>query len=269
MFPFPIDLTLVGGPTVVLETAGARLITDPTFDPPGAYPGRVVLTKTAGPALAPEALGPVDAVLLSHEQHADNLDHAGRDFALKAKLVLTTNASAAKLGGPAVGLAPWDAYKVTTSRGQLTVVATPARHGPPGAEALLGEVAGFLVRDAKGQDLVYVTGDTVFYEGVAEVAHRARPKVVVVFAGAARTRGAFDLTMGSNGVLEVAKVFPDAQIVVVHNADWAHFTEGPTDVAGVSKTFGLSDRITVLEPGRKTRVWPVEPPHVQAAIGGG
>jgi hypothetical protein len=38
-------------------------------------------------------------------------------------------------------------------------------------------------------DAVYLTGDTVFYEGVVEVARRFRPQLVVIFAGAARTRG--------------------------------------------------------------------------------
>jgi L-ascorbate metabolism protein UlaG (beta-lactamase superfamily) len=29
-------ITLVGGPTVLLELGGFRLLTDPTFDPPGS-----------------------------------------------------------------------------------------------------------------------------------------------------------------------------------------------------------------------------------------
>jgi hypothetical protein len=30
-------LTLIGGPTALIELAGFRLLTDPTFDPPGVY----------------------------------------------------------------------------------------------------------------------------------------------------------------------------------------------------------------------------------------
>jgi hypothetical protein len=58
-------LTLIGGPTVLIELDGVRLLTDPTFDPPGEYLGGVLLKKTAGPALSAEQVGPVDAVLLS------------------------------------------------------------------------------------------------------------------------------------------------------------------------------------------------------------
>ena len=47
-----LRVRLVGGPTVVLEVGGVRLITDPTFDPPGSYDtGRgFSLTKLHGPA---------------------------------------------------------------------------------------------------------------------------------------------------------------------------------------------------------------------------
>ena len=34
--------------------------------------------KSRGPAIAAAALGPIDAVLLTHDHHDDNLDAAGR-----------------------------------------------------------------------------------------------------------------------------------------------------------------------------------------------
>ena len=61
-------LRLVGGPTALISYAGLRLLTDPTFDPPGDYPRpgtSIVLRKLAGPTVAPESVLPIDAVLLS------------------------------------------------------------------------------------------------------------------------------------------------------------------------------------------------------------
>jgi L-ascorbate metabolism protein UlaG (beta-lactamase superfamily) len=67
-----VSLTLVGGPTVLIEIAGLRILTDPTFDPPGQYDSRgIVLEKTVGPAVSADEIGAVDAVLLSHDQHFD------------------------------------------------------------------------------------------------------------------------------------------------------------------------------------------------------
>ena len=41
-----LGIQLVGGPTAILEYGGLRLLTDPTFSPPGTYTG---LTKLTAP----------------------------------------------------------------------------------------------------------------------------------------------------------------------------------------------------------------------------
>src|ERR1700687_3858098 len=108
-----LTITLIGGPTALLEIDGFRLLTDPTFDAPGVYQlPHVKLEKLTGPALSAEQIGAVDAVLLSHDQHADNLDHAGKDFLKRPKRVLTTQAGAERLGGHVEGLAPWAETKL-------------------------------------------------------------------------------------------------------------------------------------------------------------
>ena len=109
MTDHPTTITLIGGPTAVLTYGGLRILTDPTFDPPGEHPRpgtQVVLRKLTGPALAADDVLPVDLVLLSHDHHADNLDVAGRAFLPSASSVLTTTAGAGRLGGNAVGLEP-------------------------------------------------------------------------------------------------------------------------------------------------------------------
>jgi hypothetical protein len=53
-------------------------------------------------------LEPIDAVLLSNDQHADNLDDSGRAFLFRVRQVFTTEVGAQRLGGNAVGLAPWE-----------------------------------------------------------------------------------------------------------------------------------------------------------------
>jgi L-ascorbate metabolism protein UlaG (beta-lactamase superfamily) len=87
----PVSIQLIGGLTVLLEIGGLRLLTDPAFDAPGLVPsGDRILTKTTGPAVAAEEIGPIDAVLLSHDQYGDNLDRSGRALLAHADVVLTT-----------------------------------------------------------------------------------------------------------------------------------------------------------------------------------
>src|SRR5262249_465676 len=159
-------------------------------DAPGEYSlPHVTLTKTVGPALSPKELGPVDAVLLSHDQHADNLDHAGRAYLSEVPRVFTTKVAAHRLGGPAPRLAPGGRGDVG---GGVRGVGGGGR--PGGIEALSGDVVGFVL-GVDNHASVYVTGDTVWYDGIAEVARRFPAKVVLLFAGAAQTRGPFNLTM--------------------------------------------------------------------------
>lgn len=178
--PTPVAITYVGGPTVTLLIAGVTFITDPTFDAAGKeyHRGPVTLKKLSDPAMQAQALGKVDVALVSHDEHPDNLDDAGRTFLADIPRVMTTTGGAQRLGNGALGLEPWQSITIPTATGvTLRVTATPARHGPVGVEPITGIVIGFVISVIEtGEDLVYVTGDTVWYEGTAEVAHRFHPR---------------------------------------------------------------------------------------------
>ncbi|GAB1513426.1 MBL fold metallo-hydrolase [Actinophytocola sp. KF-1] len=245
-----IPVRVVGGPTTVIEYGGLRLLTDPTFDAPGDYPigpGRV-LTKTA-PALAgPADLGAVDAVLLSHDQHPDNLDTAGRALLADVPLVLTTGSGAQRLGGTAQGLAPWESVDLTRpGGGAVTVTATPAQHGPEGCEPVTGEVVGFVL-SAADLPTVYVSGDNASLDVVRAVAERVGPvDTAVLFAGAARTP-LFDgalLTLDGAGAAEAARILGARRVVPAHCDSWGHFTEGRDELVAAFTAAGIADRLDV------------------------
>jgi L-ascorbate metabolism protein UlaG (beta-lactamase superfamily) len=241
-----LSVTYVGGPTALLEFCGLRFLTDPTFDPAdGVYTSATgTLTKTAGPAIAPDALGRVDAVLLSHDHHSDNLDRAGRLMLAHAGCVLTTAAGAERLGN-AAGMEPWETHVLEAPDGRrVTVTATPARHGPDGGDR--GPVTGFVLSCGDSADAtVYVSGDTVWYRGVAEVAQRFNVGTAVLFMGAARVGGASapHLTMTAEDGVSAARAFRNASIVPLHFEGWRHFTESRNDIARVFDAAGLGARL--------------------------
>ena len=97
-----VRLTHIGGPTALIEVGGWRLLTDPTFDPPGQsyrFGWGTGSRKLTGPAMAASELGTIDAALLSHDHHDDNLDAAGRALLPSAGTVITTVPGAKRLGG--------------------------------------------------------------------------------------------------------------------------------------------------------------------------
>ncbi|MBZ0089060.1 MAG: MBL fold metallo-hydrolase, partial [Thermoanaerobaculia bacterium] len=151
---------------------------------------------------------------------------------------------------------PWQRRDFATPSGAtLRVTATPARHGPAGIEPLAGDVIGFVISSLQpARDLVWVTGDTVWYDGTREVARRFDPAAILLFAGAARTRGPFHLTMDTNDAVEAAAAFPNAAVVPVHHAGWAHFSQSQEDLERTFAALGLADRLRPVTPGGKTRV---------------
>lgn len=57
-----VRITYIGGPTILLEVEGIRLLTDPTFDPPRDYQtGPFIHSKTVGPAFPMDTIGEFDA----------------------------------------------------------------------------------------------------------------------------------------------------------------------------------------------------------------
>jgi L-ascorbate metabolism protein UlaG (beta-lactamase superfamily) len=250
-----VDITYVGGPTALIGFHGLRFLTDPTFDGRGEEYGSGLgtLRKLSDPAIRYHDLGSIDFVLLSHDQHFDNLDRAGRQILSKAGTVLTTKEGAERLGGNAIGLLPWQTIEVPTPNGySLLVTATPARHGPVGCEARSGPVIGFAIRlaDSADHDALYLSGDTVWYEGVAEVARWFHVTTAILNMGAARVEaaGPAPLTMTAADGLQVAKAMPDAIIVPLHFEGWAHFSESKQVIQQTFRAAGLENRLRWVDP---------------------
>lgn len=136
MTEHPIHATYIGGPTALIEIHGLRVLTDPTFDAGGtSYETPVyTLRKTTDPAVAADALGRIDAVLLSHDHHFDNLDRAGRAMLSQARRVFAPAVGAERLNGITTGIAPWRAFAAAGLTERL-------RWLVPGQRTLLGELS--------------------------------------------------------------------------------------------------------------------------------
>lgn len=249
-------MTYIGGPTALIELGGVRFLTDPTLDPAGTeYPtDAYTLKQWEGPAISADQLGKVDAVLLSHDHHYDNLDHAGRQALAGAAQVLTTVEGADRLGGHAVGLAVWQSVEIAGPAGRtVRVTGTPARHGPSGGDR--GPVTGFVLAftDAPN-DSLYVSGDTVWYDGIEEIARRFNITAAVFFMGAATVNaaGPTHLTMTAEEGVRAARLFDKAAILPLHYSGWEHFSESPDDIQRAFVRAGLQSRLRWLEPGVTT-----------------
>jgi L-ascorbate metabolism protein UlaG (beta-lactamase superfamily) len=228
-----VRITHIGGPTTLLEVGGWRLLTDPTFDPPGrryTFGWGSSSRKLTGPAVAAADLGPIDAVLLSHDHHGDNLDATGRALLPSAGAVLTTVSGARRLGGNARGLQPWATTRLEApGLPPIQVTATPCRHGPPLSRPVAGEVVGFALRwEGQEHGALWITGDTVLYDGVRQVADRLQVGTAVLHLGCVGfpVTGPVRYSMTAQEAVELCRLVQSRSAIPVHYEGWTHFRQG-------------------------------------------
>lgn len=257
-----VPVTLIGGPTTVIEYAGLRIVTDPTFDDPSSYGpdmtgyDEITLVKTLPPAMKPEQLGEVHVVLASHE-HWDNLDAAGREFAANVPHVFTTDV-VAELVPRSQGLTEWESRTVTSPDGRLVrITAVPAHHGPDGIWQAIGPVIGFVI-ESPGEKTIYVSGDNSDVDIVREIATRfPHIDVALLFVGGPsfpEVLGDHYITFSDETATDAAEILAGATIIPVHADSWAHFSQTTSSMKKVADARGVGDRVIALAPGDTVEV---------------
>jgi L-ascorbate metabolism protein UlaG (beta-lactamase superfamily) len=221
-----------GGGPAILEIGSLRLLTDPAFDPPaGRYRAAPLpgfgCRKLTGSAIPSSAIGSLDAILLSHHHHFDNLGEAGRALLPSAPVVLTTPVGARRLKGNAKeGPMPWETVTVGGKGGaELVVTATPARHGPPGARLTAGAVTGFsLAWEGQRHGELYLSGDTRLFRGVRQVGQRHRISVRVLNLGPARFTASGPIRYTFDAA-EAAQVLRARTVIPNHYEGFSHYKQ--------------------------------------------
>jgi L-ascorbate metabolism protein UlaG (beta-lactamase superfamily) len=232
-----VRVTHIGGPTALIEVGGWRILTDPTFDAPGRwyyFGWGTSSRKLTGPGVPADSLGTIDAVLLSHDHHADNLDTDGRALLPASGTVITTASGARRLTAAGLagvrGLEPWAVTELAApGRPTIEITATPCRHGPAGSHLLIGDVIGFALKwDGQEQGVLWVSGDTVLFEGIREVARRLTVDTALLHLGGVR----FPITAGlhysltAKQAVQVVDLVRPRTVIPVHYEGWKHFRQG-------------------------------------------
>lgn len=259
--PMLCRVTHIGTATLLLEIGTLRLLTDPVFDPPGGsynFGFGTGSKKTTGPAIALENIGPIDAILLSHDQHDDNLDRAGRTLLPRAGRVLTTVAGTKRLGGNAQSLTPWQATTLPFASGEtLKVTAMPARHGSLGSHLFGGETIGFMLEwPGQKHGALYISGDTVWFNGLAQIAQRVRVGTAFLHIGKASfpITGPLHFTLTAQEAIRLARVLAARTIIPIHYEGWAHFQEPMAQAKAHFAAAGLESQVRWFTLGAPTEL---------------
>ncbi|KAI9727391.1 MAG: hypothetical protein M1834_008462 [Cirrosporium novae-zelandiae] len=261
-FKSTLNITHIGTATAILEVDGVNLLTDPFFSPAGTEwdVGITVLKNSDTPALGLQDLPPIDAVLLSHEDHQDNLDELGRQL-LDGRHVLTTMDGAKKLAPrPGVrGLRPWETVTLAVGGKRFVVTATPCQHLPG------GECTGFIITtDEFGispdgrPNAIYFSGDTVYMNELVQIRSKFHVVVAVLNLGAAKVLlpdGPLQVTMDGKQAARLFREIKADVLVPMHYESWGHFTQFGKELAQVFEEEGIKDKICWLTPGKPKKLF--------------
>jgi N-acyl-phosphatidylethanolamine-hydrolysing phospholipase D len=176
-----LAVTWVGHSTVLLQLGGLNILTDPIWSE------RASPVQFAGPrrlvaaAFSFDRLPPIDVVLISHN-HYDHLDKATvkalaqRMPAIEWVAPLGLSHLLARWGAKRVReLDWWDAARLETPLGRVSVVATPAQHFSARGFGDRGRTlwCSWFVGASTGR--AFFAGDTAYHPEFGEIARRLGP----------------------------------------------------------------------------------------------
>jgi len=228
-------IRLVGHSTVLFDMGGARLLTDPWF---GLW-GNPAYARVVPPALSREEVGPVDAVLLSHNHwdHTDrryfrSLPPSVQVFAPRRSRWVTRLKGARTV----VGVRPWESWAV----GALRVTAVPALH--------MAATVGFVLEAAEGA--AYFAGDTYQRPFLRDVGERFRLDVALLPVTTYR----IPMTMGQRGAVKAVRALRVPCVIPIHGglqprSPLLRTRETPQGFVARVAEAGLGTRVVILEPG--------------------
>ena len=114
-------------------------------------------------------------------------------------------------------------------RPPIEITATPCRHGPPLSRPLAGDVIGFALRwDGQEHGVLWISGDTVLYDGVRQVADRLQVDTALLHLGGVRfpVTGPVRYTMTARDAVELCRLVRPRTAIPIHYEGWKHFRQG-------------------------------------------
>lgn len=258
----------IGTATVLISCGPFTVLTDPNFLHRGQYAwlGRgLVSRRLTEPAVQISELPPLDAIVLSH-LHGDHWDRVARRGLDRGLPILTTPHAARRLQGlhgyrRASGLQTWDTHVLTKDASRMTLTALPAVHAHGMVRSLLPPVMGSLLEfagPAGRTDLrLYLTGDTLLFDGIREIARRCGPlDAAVVHLGGTTLPGSAVVTLDGAGGADLVEIVRPHRVVPVHHADYSVFKSPLAEFTTEMERRGLGDTVTYLAPGQTAQITP-------------
>ncbi|MFI0168394.1 MBL fold metallo-hydrolase [Streptomyces sp. NPDC017095] len=262
-----LDLHFIGNATVLMRYGPLTLLTDPNFLHRGEYAHLgygLVSRRLTEPAVDPRDLPRIDSIVLSH-LHGDHWDRRARRSLDHTIPVLSTPHAARRLRvfhgfRRTAGLRTWRAFTLQRGAAQATVTALPGRHaGQPVLRGLLPPVMGSMIEfgpvGGPARLRLYISGDTLLYDGLDEIAHRfPAADLAVLHLGGTRLPGGFLVTMDGTQGAELARRLAPRAILPVHYEDYTVMRSPLSDFLTEAHRLDLTEKIVHCPHGSRAQL---------------
>jgi L-ascorbate metabolism protein UlaG (beta-lactamase superfamily) len=206
----------------------------------------------------------LDAVVLSH-LHGDHWDRRARRGLDRSLRIVTTPHAARRLHvlhgfRQAAGLRTWQDCVLRRGGVQVRITSLPGRHaGQAVLRGLLPPVMGSMLEfgpvSGPPRLRVYLSGDTLVYDGLAEISrHFPAADLAVLHLGGTRLPGGFVVTMDGAQGAELARRLDPRLILPVHYHDYTVMRSPLDAFLAEVESAGLTGRLVHCRHGQRARI---------------
>jgi L-ascorbate metabolism protein UlaG (beta-lactamase superfamily) len=148
----------------------------------------------------------------------------------------------------------WQQHQLRKGGMTVTITAMPGQHAPGAAQILLPPVMGSMLEFAptmgETEFCLYISGDTLMYEGLRAIPARyPQIDVGVLHLGGTKLPGGLMVTMDGMQGADVLELLRPASALPIHYDDYGLFRSPLSDFRLEIERRGLADRVRFAKPG--------------------
>lgn len=254
-----MKLQLWRNATLLLNIDGVSILVDPMLGDKGSR-GKMPMTDSE--LLNPlvdlpfnkeelnKKLKSVDAVAVTH-LHPDHWDAAAIELLDKNIPVICPDVISEQIAGQGFT----NIIAINNDPVQfknIEILTTKGKHGTGEIGEKMGIVNGFVFKtDNKS---VYIAGDTIWYDEIAQEIAKHQPQHIIVAGGAATFSIGDPIIMTSEDILKVCEYAPESAVWVTHLEAVSHCTEDRKFITEKINENGLEKRCFVLDDGEEAEL---------------
>jgi len=159
----------------------------------------------------------VDFIILTH-LHRDHFDPEILNFYGKDVPIICCGKYRRKLSK--IGLENIIPVNRKIKVKDIEIKLTKGKHGKGIVEKMMGKTYGFVLKTLKNE-IVYITGDTIWCKYVEKTIKNHKPKYIIGFAGSAKIKDTI-ITLDENDIRKILEESNNAKIIVNHMDAWNH-----------------------------------------------